>query len=99
LSEYFSRRIPPDVVKIDVEGAELDVLQGWGDLPPAQAILVELHAPTTPDDVDRRPEVLRWLIGRGYRVGYRVGQETVDGCPDPMPERFHVMATLGTSAE
>jgi FkbM family methyltransferase len=93
LSEYFAGRTPPDLVKIDVEGAELDVLQGWGDLPPAQAILIELHAPTLPDEVDRRPRVLRWLIDRGYQIEFRVAEGIVAACPDPMPGRLHAMAT------
>jgi FkbM family methyltransferase len=93
LSEYFAGRIPPDLVKIDVEGAELDVLQGWGDLPPAQAILIELHAPTQPDEVDRRPRVVQWLVERGYKIEFRVDQGIVAACPDPMPGRLHALAT------
>ena len=93
LADYFDNGEPPDVVKIDVEGAELDVLEGWGALPPARAVLVELHQPDPHEQVDRRPIVINWFLARGYRLQYLVGDFIVDECPQPIPARLHVLAT------
>ena len=93
LSQHFDGHLPPDLVKIDVEGAELDVLQGWGTLPPAKAMAVELHQPAGDRQPDRRPEVVAWLLSRGYQLEYLVGEAIVEDCPKPMPDRLHVLAT------
>ena len=61
---------PPDVVKIDVEGSEVDVLAGMAELLRAHApiVICELHETNT--------EVLELLTTAGYEV------ENLDG---PMP--------------
>lgn len=44
LDDYFRDRPTPDLVKIDVEGAEVDVLRGMTDLlPEVQRMYVEVH--------------------------------------------------------
>jgi len=53
----------PDFLKIDVEGAELDVLAGLGDCAGAvQRIFVETHGP------DLKAGCLKWLQERGFRI-------------------------------
>lgn len=53
----------PDVVKIDVEGAEMDVLTGGQrSLTHGPAIILAVHSP------DLASQCLAWLHGRGYRV-------------------------------
>lgn len=59
-----------DVVKIDVEGAELDVLEGMPRLLRARpaALIVEWH-PTLQSMAGYAPDALpRWLLTRGFRV-------------------------------
>jgi FkbM family methyltransferase len=69
---------PPDLVKIDVEGAELDVLTGL-------AATLDRHRPTVVIEVDaadpvtadaRADEIGRWLAERGHRV-----ERLADGYP------------------
>ncbi len=93
LSDYFSHRPPPDLVKIDVEGAELEVLRGWDTLPAPRAMLVELHAPLTTDVPDQRLQVLQWFHDRGYRLEYLVDEVRTSEFPKSMPARLHVLAT------
>lgn len=63
---------PPDVLKIDVEGAELDVLQGAErtieDLHPA--IFLEVHG------TQLHADCLKLLTAKGYRVEEGYGQLT-----------------------
>jgi FkbM family methyltransferase len=59
-----------DVVKIDVEGAELDVLEGMPRLlrEPRTALIVEWH-PLLQQMAGFAPDALpRWLIERGWRL-------------------------------
>ncbi len=59
-----------DVVKIDVEGAELDVLEGMGRLlaTSAPVLVVEWH-PLLQRLAGHSPDALpRWLLERGFRV-------------------------------
>ena len=59
-----------DVVKIDVEGAELDVLEGMARLlrHPPKALIVEWH-PLLQSMAGYAPDELpRWLLSRGWRV-------------------------------
>ncbi len=59
-----------DVVKIDVEGAEIDVLEGMARLlrAPPKALIVEWH-PLLQTMAGYAPDELpRWLLGRGWRL-------------------------------
>jgi FkbM family methyltransferase len=61
---------PVDVVKIDVEGAELDVLEGMPRLlrAPPKALIVEWH-PLLQAMAGYLPDELpRWLLRRGWRL-------------------------------
>lgn len=54
---------PPELLKIDVEGAELEVLKGIGDhICSVKAIHLETHGP------ELRAEGLRWLRDNGFSV-------------------------------
>jgi FkbM family methyltransferase len=54
---------PPELLKIDVEGAELDVLKGTGNyISSVKAIHLETHGPRL------RAECLRWLQDNGFSV-------------------------------
>ena len=54
---------PPELLKIDVEGAELEVLRGIGShIGSVKAIHVETHGP------ELRVECLRWLRDNGFTV-------------------------------
>lgn len=97
LDSFFSGRRGPDVIKIDVEGAELDVLDGMGELmkrkPPA-AMLVEVHGTYFGDAAENFcREVVKRLRGYGYEVS-----ELVDGVLQPLGDvprntsRTHVLA-------
>ncbi len=56
----------PDLVKIDVEGAELRALAGMPDLLTRRPTLfLELHGSCAEST---GPEITRWLIGLGYRL-------------------------------
>lgn len=63
---------PPDVVKIDVEGAELAVLRGMKSLLEDQApdILYEIDDRDEETIEARGDRIERWLAARGYRVSY-----------------------------
>ena len=56
---------PPEFVKIDVEGAELDVLNGIGnDCPSIKRMLIETHGP------ELEADCLRWIAENGFKVGH-----------------------------
>jgi hypothetical protein len=61
----------PDCLKIDVEGAEFDVLKGFGDLlgrPGPRVLLCEVH-PKLLGRFDATPEALKaTLLGKGYHL-------------------------------
>jgi FkbM family methyltransferase len=74
---------PPDVVKIDVEGAELDVLQGGTrSLAERPAIVLAIHDP------DIAAQCMAWLQARGYTVTGPHG-EPPEGSPEwlALPQR------------
>ena len=69
----FSRRAGagPDLVKIDVEGAEGRVLEGMGPLLPEFApreVFIELHDKGEGDSMPGGGTVRAWLEGRGYSL-------------------------------
>lgn len=68
LDDYFAGRRPPDVVKIDIEGAELLALRGAQAILSGEArILCELH-PYAWDDLGYSADDLRALLDRFGRV-------------------------------
>jgi len=62
---------PPDVIKIDVEGAEFDVLRGFGpdfDRGAIRTVFIEAH-PKHLDRLGESPESIQaWLETRGYEL-------------------------------
>jgi FkbM family methyltransferase len=75
---YGERRLsPPDIVKIDVEGAELEVLEGasktLSEFHPI--ILVEVHG------VQQHTDCRNFLIAKSYRVEEAYGQLTATWVP------------------
>jgi FkbM family methyltransferase len=69
---------PPTLVKIDVEGAETDVLAGAaGLIAQGTQLLIELHGP------DKAEQVVRALRAAGYAF------ERLDGSPATAPEAEH----------
>src|SRR5258708_36055293 len=54
---------PPDVLKVDVEGAELDVLRGLGTYAKSvKGLHIETHS------LDLRKNCLSWLEENGFKI-------------------------------
>ena len=62
---------PPDILKIDVEGAELNVLQGMGDRVMPRYIFLEDHTTLNPTR-----NAVKLLQDRGYTIGYEEARKT-----------------------
>ncbi len=56
--------LPPDVIKIDVEGAELEVLEGMVKLLRKKSISIFVAL----DNKDKREEVYKFLTSLGYKI-------------------------------
>ena len=83
LDDFVREHGPPDLVKIDAEGAEADVLEGARRLVAERspAFLVELHG-------ERQAELVhRFLRERGYEIGDLEGRRLAD----PLGSR-HILA-------
>jgi FkbM family methyltransferase len=67
---------PVDLLKIDTEGAELDILRGIddGDWPRVRNVVLELH-----DMGGRLREVVDLLSARGFTVGHELNTDLPDG--------------------
>lgn len=66
---------PPDLVKIDVEGAEGRVLEGMAPLLPDRGprdLFIELHDKGEGELMPDGDTVASWLGGRGYRLAWEV---------------------------
>lgn len=83
LDAYFEDCEPPDMVKIDVEGAEGKVLAGMDQVLSAQpAIILELHPRQLQDTGYSTDDLLEKLQGMGYQlhlVGADGGTRTLRG--------------------
>ena len=94
VAEYCATHgVRPDVIKIDVEGAEADVLSGLGPVADTlSGLVVEIHhdQPTPPDreafvqrlraHLARLPLTFRYLIDE---------RDWLERPPEPWPKRFH----------
>jgi FkbM family methyltransferase len=73
--------VSPDVVKIDVEGAEWPVLRGLfdgADAPRPRALLVEAYEPNARGFGYLPSAMCRWLADRGYRLSLSRDTEQFD---------------------
>lgn len=81
-SFFHEKSVLPDVVKIDVEGAELEVLQGMEELIARAAgleIFIEIHPGAMRRFYGLEPgQVLRFLFDRGFRCAQVREFRTVD---------------------
>ena len=77
IDEYFEERpVTPDLVKIDVEGAELDVLLGMTEtLKSAQRMYIELHPPNLLSAGRTPAEVLATLADQ-FRIYHLPGHRS-----------------------
>lgn len=58
---------PPNLIKMDVQGAELDVLQGMCQvLPHVQHVILELQQVEYNQGAPQAPEVIDWLTQQGF---------------------------------
>jgi FkbM family methyltransferase len=72
VAEHFAGR-PPDLLKLDVQGYELEVLKGAeGSLPGIGAIVAEINLLDLHREVPLLADVVAWLAARGF-VAYDVG--------------------------
>ena len=85
LDRFFTDRSPPDVVKIDVEGAEMNVLRGMSGLlrEKRPIVFLEIHPAALPRFDTSAASVVSVLIGAGYRVS-----EIEDMRSDDSPSRL-----------
>lgn len=70
IDNYTSKTSPPDIVKIDVEGAELNVLKGMKDILEKQRpdLLIELHPKLIKNFGDNIQEIRDLLTEYGYKI-------------------------------
>ena len=70
---------PPDFVKIDVEGLELDVLCGMADTVDQfhPAMFIEIHGGSMGDKEANAHRVVEWLVDHGYALRHVESGEQV----------------------
>lgn len=104
LDAYFEARGPlPDVVKIDVEGAELDVLRGMAGLfarGHPRTMLIEVHGFYHGEGAARfHREVQELLATAGYRsLRLQDGHWLAPGDACAWPSRCHLLCTRADAA-
>jgi FkbM family methyltransferase len=106
LDDYFtSLGRYPDVLKIDVEGGELEVLCGLSMLferHPPRALLIEVHAFASTDPAGFKTAIRDLLATAGYRL-YHPYDAAVTPAPwDSIalwPDHFSLLARHGTAAK
>lgn len=83
-----SMRLTPDLVKIDVEGAEFLVLQGAQQLAEKMqcAFFVEMHATKEVPMLDNAHKIIKWCERVGYRPYYLKNHELLTR-PDVIAHR------------
>ncbi len=89
----------PDVVKIDVEGFELDVLQGMRGILAAgfpKVMMIEVHAFYSTDPQLFNEQVHSALQRANYNLLYLTGERWEESpAPENWPSRIHVLAMAG----
>ncbi|HEX2622275.1 MAG TPA: FkbM family methyltransferase [Phototrophicaceae bacterium] len=91
LDDYFAgKMIAPAVFKIDVEGAELQVLQGMENLlnQPGITLFVEVHPEKIVGFGATANDVLNLLLDHGYQV-YELNKLNIDQ-PTPLTREAHL---------
>lgn len=84
--DYIQSNTIPDVVKIDVEGAELEVLSGFGDyLSDIKLLIVEVHPTELEKYGGTEEQVLDYLDAAGLEIRERIKR-------DPSGDTYHVIA-------
>lgn len=80
--------VTPDLVKIDVEGAEIKVLLGAKRCTKQKKtrFFVEMHSPPELSMVDNATQVLAWCKELGYVAWYMKGEQKLD-TPEPIAHR------------
>lgn len=82
LDSYFNERRYPELIKMDVEGHELEILNGFKgsvekeDFP--CKIIMELH-PTLYSSEEGMEEIVRWYLDHGFKTKYVISA----GVPQP----------------
>lgn len=83
---YIESNNIPDVVKIDVEGAELEVLSGFGDyLSDIKLLIVEVHPTELEKYGGTEEQVLDYLDAAGLEIRERIKR-------DPSGDTYHAIA-------
>jgi FkbM family methyltransferase len=86
---------PPDFVKIDVEGAEYEVLQGMENTitknkPP---LLIEIHDLSSEQPGDKTKRIIAFLAGYGYRFKHiEEGKSLSNSSITSLPAEGHLLA-------
>jgi FkbM family methyltransferase len=81
-------RLVPDLVKIDIEGAEAEALEGAKGLARngKPRVIVEMHSPPELSMVENCRRVLAWCREVGYRA-YYLKEHAQITTPDPIAHR------------
>lgn len=70
----------PDLIKIDVQGAELDILKGAGDLlREVKHLILELQSVEYNKGAPLKDEVIDWLSQNGFKLVKQIADQGPDG--------------------